>query len=46
MILCLCVQVGLLSTGHFDSMLYSSSDDKSGYHDSIAPAEEEEVGFK
>ena len=33
-----------MSTGHYDSMVYSSSD-KSGYHDSIAMAEDDEVCF-
>lgn len=39
------VQVGLTSTGHYDTDVYSSSD-KSGYYDSIAMAEDEEVGSK
>ncbi len=38
------VQVGLMSTGHYDSMVYSTID-KSVYHDSIAMAEDDEVGF-
>ena len=38
------MQVGLLSTGHYDTMFYSSVD-KSGYHTSIAMAEDEEVGY-
>lgn len=42
---CTVIQVGLMSTGHYDTMFYSSVD-KSGYHDSIAMAEDEEVGFK
>lgn len=44
MIMSTMMQVGLMSTGHYDTMFYSSSD-KSGYHDSIAMAEDEEVGF-
>ena len=31
-----------MSTGHYDTMFYSSAD-KSGYHDSIAIAEDDEV---
>ena len=37
-------QVGLASTGHYDMDVYSTSD-KSGYYDSIAMAEDEEVGI-
>ena len=34
----------MFSTGHYDSMIYSSGD-KSGYHTTIAMAEDDEVGF-
>ena len=37
-------QVGLLSTGGYDTDIYSGSDKFAGYFTSIAPNEEEDVG--